>query len=230
MKWYSFVSCFLAAGSLVVFPDLSLAHGGGGGGGHGFGGGGFGGHSFGGGGSGGHAFGRSGFGGHGFGRSFGGFRGTRAFAERGVFSRVGRARFADRGFRGRDRDFRGRRFRDFNRSFFGFGFDGFGDPYYYPYDYSYYYPYDYPFYDPNSDYGDGVFLSTNNSGAGTLTKSEQTVLLVQSALAKRGYYRGMIDGVIGPRSRRAIRGFQNDQGLPVTGSIDGKLIKTLRIG
>jgi Putative peptidoglycan-binding domain-containing protein len=54
--------------------------------------------------------------------------------------------------------------------------------------------------------------------------------LVQSALDKRGYYRGPIDGVIGAGSRRAIRSFQTDQGLPVTGSIDRKLIKALRIG
>jgi hypothetical protein len=81
MKWYSFVSCLLAAGSLVVFPELSLAHGGGG---------------FGGGGGGGHGFGGGGFGGHGFSRSFAGVsgrgfgsavRGTRGFADRGVFGR-----------------------------------------------------------------------------------------------------------------------------------------------
>src|ERR1700724_2890432 len=73
MKLYYLVSCLLAAGLLVVFPELSLAHGGGGGGhggggrggGHGFGGGGFGGHGFGGGG--GPGFGGGGFGGRGFG-------------------------------------------------------------------------------------------------------------------------------------------------------------------
>jgi hypothetical protein len=54
MKLYDFVS-IVAAGSLLLFPELSPAHGGGGGGhgggggGHGFGGGG-GGHGFGGGG------------------------------------------------------------------------------------------------------------------------------------------------------------------------------------
>ena len=41
MKLYYFVSCIVAAGSLVVFPELSLAHGGGDGG-HGGGGGGVG--------------------------------------------------------------------------------------------------------------------------------------------------------------------------------------------
>src|ERR1700746_3336009 len=47
MRWQYGLSCVLAAVSLLVFPELSLAHGGGGGG-HGGGGGG-GGHGFGGG-------------------------------------------------------------------------------------------------------------------------------------------------------------------------------------
>jgi peptidoglycan hydrolase-like protein with peptidoglycan-binding domain len=85
-------------------------------------------------------------------------------------------------------------------------------------------------YDPYSDYGYDAYLGANNFAVRRSSKSDEVASPVQSALAKRGYYRGPIDGVIGARSRRAIRGFQNDQGLPVTGSIDGKLIKTLRIG
>lgn len=52
---------------------------------------------------------------------------------------------------------------------------------------------------------------------------------VQSALADRGYYHGVIDGIIGPQSRQAIEAFQADQGLPVTGQIDGKLLAALRL-
>jgi hypothetical protein len=147
---------------------------------------------------------------------------------------VDHGRLGDRGFRGRDRDFRDRRFRDFDRGFFDFGFSGFGypyyDPYYYPYGYSYYYPNDDSSYDPYSDYGYDAYLGANNSAVRRSSKTDEVASLVQSALAKRGYYRGPIDGVIGTRSRRAIRDFQNEQGLPVTGSIDVKLIKILRIG
>jgi hypothetical protein len=51
--------------------------------------------------------------GGGGGHGFGGFSGTR-----GSFSGRGdHGRFGDRGFRGRDRDFRGRRFRDFDGAF-----------------------------------------------------------------------------------------------------------------
>lgn len=45
---------------------------------------------------------------------------------------------------------------------------------------------------------------------------------VQSELARRCYYKGAIDGVIGSGSREAIRAFQAAQGLPVTGVIDRK--------
>jgi len=109
MKLQYFCVCILAAASLTVSPEILLAHGrgghGGGGGSHGFGGG-DGGHAFVGGGGhgfgGGHAFG--GFTGRGFNP---GFRGTRGFS----FVRGDHGHFGDRGFRGRDRDFRGRRFR-----------------------------------------------------------------------------------------------------------------------
>jgi len=52
---------------------------------------------------------------------------------------------------------------------------------------------------------------------------------VQRALAARGYYGGVIDGDIGPRSRAAIRTYQVDKGLPVTGLIDHPLLRSLRL-
>jgi hypothetical protein len=52
---------------------------------------------------------------------------------------------------------------------------------------------------------------------------------VQRELAKRGYYGGVIDGDIGPRTRAAIRTYQVDKGLPVTGVIDGSLLRSLRL-
>ncbi|HEY5894120.1 MAG TPA: peptidoglycan-binding domain-containing protein [Chthoniobacterales bacterium] len=52
---------------------------------------------------------------------------------------------------------------------------------------------------------------------------------VQRKLAKLGYYSGPIDGDIGPASRRAIRRYQSDNDLEVTGRIDRNLIASLRI-
>ncbi len=52
---------------------------------------------------------------------------------------------------------------------------------------------------------------------------------VQRALARRGYYRGSIDGDIGAGSRAAIRAYQRDHGLAATGRIDTALLRSLRI-
>lgn len=50
---------------------------------------------------------------------------------------------------------------------------------------------------------------------------------VQRALARRGYYHGAIDGDIGPGSRGAIRAFQADHGMVVTGEINPPLLRAL---
>jgi len=50
---------------------------------------------------------------------------------------------------------------------------------------------------------------------------------VQYSLARLGYYRGPIDGDIGPGSRAAIRAYQYDHGLYVNGVIDGPLVRSL---
>ena len=117
---------------------------------------------------------------------------------------------------------RGPGFRDFDGDFFDFGFYGFGYPDYYPYDYPYYdaYPYD------NHD----AYQSVDNSWDYRTSRSGDVTSAVQSALTKRGYYRGPIDGIIGAGSRRAIRAFQTDQGLPVTGLIDRKVLTALQVG
>ncbi len=51
---------------------------------------------------------------------------------------------------------------------------------------------------------------------------------VQQGLKARGYYRATVDGITGPKTRAAIRAFQKDAGLPVTGSIDQNLVNELR--
>lgn len=52
---------------------------------------------------------------------------------------------------------------------------------------------------------------------------------VQRALRRKGYYNGPVDGDIGYGSRAAIRAYQDDHGLRVTGRIDSALIRSLRI-
>jgi Putative peptidoglycan binding domain len=105
-----------------------------------------------------------------------------------------------------------------HRGYFGFS------PYWYPSGgyYSYGYPnYSYDYYDyyyPENGYYSGQ------------SESASIQVLVQDALARRGYYPGQVDGVIGPETRSAIREFQRDNGLPVTGQMNSHLIQALKIG
>jgi N-acetylmuramoyl-L-alanine amidase len=50
---------------------------------------------------------------------------------------------------------------------------------------------------------------------------------VQARLANLGWNPGPVDGVVGPRTRRAIRAFQRSCGLRPTGSIDDALLAKL---
>lgn len=50
---------------------------------------------------------------------------------------------------------------------------------------------------------------------------------VQMALSRQGYYRGPIDGDLGPISRRAIANYQADRGLRVTGYPNNSLFESL---
>jgi hypothetical protein len=80
--------------------------------------------------------------------------------------------------------------------------------------------YPYPYYDYGSyDYGP----------AANYEYWRGLAVSVQSELARRGYYHGEVDGVIGSGSRTAIKEFQASKGLPSTGMIDAKLLKALRI-
>ena len=52
---------------------------------------------------------------------------------------------------------------------------------------------------------------------------------IQIALQNAGYDSGAIDGLMGSRSRKAIRDFQKDNGLEITGKIDKATWEKLRI-
>jgi hypothetical protein len=56
-----------------------------------------------------------------------------------------------------------------------------------------------------------------------------TAIAVQQALGRLGYYHGRVDGQIGPASRRAIMNFQARNGLPVTGTINTRLMRALSL-
>ena len=104
---------------------------------------------------------------------------------------------------------------------------------YYGYTPSYYsYPdYDYvpEYYDDSSSYT-YRYAPTYRERVVEGRATESLATDVQTELARRGYYRGPIDGIIGEGTRRALRNFQNDAGLPVTGRMDRATIGELGLG
>jgi hypothetical protein len=63
----------------------------------------------------------------------------------------------------------------------------------------------------------------------SLLRYENTVLMVQHALNSLGYSTGVPDGLIGEKTRTAVRAFQADRGLPVTGKIDEATAAELKV-
>ena len=51
----------------------------------------------------------------------------------------------------------------------------------------------------------------------------------QARLARLGYYPGPIDGDFGPMTSRAIRNYQVDYGLPITGRLDSRTRASLGV-
>lgn len=75
--------------------------------------------------------------------------------------------------------------------------------------------------DPSTiNLGEPIWRNWPNGG-GTQTSHAATysnmVASTQSGLSRLGYEPGPSDGVIGPKTRSAIREYQNDHGLPVDG-------------
>jgi len=85
------------------------------------------------------------------------------------------------------------------------------------------YAYDPYYYGGAPYYGPAVVVRTGYAVGGSVE------IDVQRALAHRGYYGGPVDGAIGPQTRAAIRTYQVDRGLPVSGRIDGPLLRSLHL-
>lgn len=62
---------------------------------------------------------------------------------------------------------------------------------------------------------------------GVDTMDEAYVRAAQKELRGHGYHAGPVDGVYGPQTRAAVRAYQRDAGLPVTGVADQALVDHL---
>jgi hypothetical protein len=123
----------------------------------------------------------------------------------------------------------GHRCRFVNGSWFIYDIGSYPYDYLYPYEYPYdeyaydYYPYGYNagVYEGDADYySPGAYDSSDQS-------TDSTVAAAQEQLAKQGYYRGELDGIFGPETRRAIVRYQSDHGLGATGSLNTDTLHAL---
>lgn len=58
---------------------------------------------------------------------------------------------------------------------------------------------------------------------------DRVIARVQAVLKDMGYYRGEVDGLLGPLTREALTGYQSNQGLIATAVIDEPTLDSLGI-
>jgi peptidoglycan hydrolase-like protein with peptidoglycan-binding domain len=64
----------------------------------------------------------------------------------------------------------------------------------------------------------------------TLKLTKQQIELVQDELHQRGYLKTRATGVVDEKTREALRKYQGDNGLPVSGRIDAETMEKLGVG
>ncbi len=74
-----------------------------------------------------------------------------------------------------------------------------------------------------------VTLSPTPSAESVQTQSMDLVKRAQQALADKGFDPGPADGLWGPRTKKAVTGFQESEGIPSTGELD-ETTQTLLLG
>ena len=76
-----------------------------------------------------------------------------------------------------------------------------------------------------------LYIPSQNQDAGVPSRSaiETIVCQVQTGLMAYGYYDGEIDCIVGPKTRDALRRFQEDYDLKITGTITPEVLDAFRI-
>jgi hypothetical protein len=119
---------------------------------------------------------------------------------------------------------------------YGYGYpSGYGYPYGYGYGYPYGYGYDPNSYDSSYNYGQRGYDSSYDDQSGYDSSRDgsydhsasATIADVQALLAREGYYRGQIDGVLGPETRHALVRYQSNKGLEPSGSLTNETLQSL---
>src|SRR5687767_1751624 len=71
----------------------------------------------------------------------------------------------------------------------------------------------------------GAMLATSAMGA--QAEDREHVKIVQQALKDRGHDPGAVDGEIGPKTKAALRDYQQKEGLKATGTADADTLARL---
>jgi len=131
---------------------------------------------------------------------------------------------------------------------YGFPNDGYGSSTY-GYDYPYSYNYD-PGYDNSGDYQGQMYYDQNgdpdqsqgyydsgvyqtqayddpNAYNDESRSDSSTIVAAQERLARQGYYRGDTDGVLSAEMQKALRRYQNTNGLRQTGYLDSDTLAVM---
>ena len=74
----------------------------------------------------------------------------------------------------------------------------------------------------------GTSSMSSASAAPATTPDE--IKQAQQALADQGLYKGKVDGIVGPQTRRAVRQFQKSHGLSQTAQLDADTMQALNGG
>ena len=69
--------------------------------------------------------------------------------------------------------------------------------------------------------------ASSRPDAGGATDNRRRIAGIQRGLASLGYDPGPADGILGPKTRAAVRAFQAREGLPVTGTVSASLVAAL---
>ncbi len=88
----------------------------------------------------------------------------------------------------------------------------------------------YPYYYSSDDYdapGYTVYGPSYYDSSASADDTGSPVARVQRELARDGYYKGQIDGILGAETDAAIGAYQRDNGLHVTGTINSGLLNAL---
>src|SRR6266404_645778 len=122
---------------------------------------------------------------------------------------------------------------------YNYPYSGYDDPYSYDYQPGYYDSGDYQgqtYYDQNSypDQSQGYYdasvyqteVDPDQNGYQDYS-NYGTVAAAQERLAREGYYRGETDGALNPEMQKALRRYQNTNGLRPTGYLDGDTLAVM---